>query len=62
VTPAGTNWFYYCPASALQTFLWLLLFLAIIVAVWSAPISRVPLRRILIERNVSDRATRRTHD
>ena len=33
VTPAGTNWFYYCLGLALQTFLWLLLFLGIIVAV-----------------------------
>ena len=30
---AGTNWFYYCLGLALQTFLWLLLFLGIIVAV-----------------------------
>jgi len=28
-----TNWFYYCLGLALQTFLWLLLFLGIIVAV-----------------------------
>ena len=33
VTPAGTNWFYYCLGLALQTILWLLLFLGIIVAV-----------------------------
>ena len=33
VTSAGTNWFYYCLGLALQTFLWLLLFLGIIVAV-----------------------------
>ena len=32
-TPIGTNWFYYCLGLGLQTFLWLLLFLAIIVAV-----------------------------
>jgi hypothetical protein len=32
-TTAGTNWLYYCLGLGLQTFLWLLLFLAIIIAV-----------------------------
>ncbi len=32
-TTAGTNWLYYCLGLGLQTLLWLLLFLAIIIAV-----------------------------